>query len=182
MPEQDARAPQKEVPDRNAKLGVDPSGSKRAGLWSKGWVRATAALIVVAAVALLGGLLVVLLSDSDDDASGTNFTGDVRILTPRDGEVVTGPVALTVESPTWRIADPAVGIAGAAHFHAFVDIRPFTASGEVSPEKAGIYHFHSESLSLDLPPGEHRIIVALGDNEDVRIPGATVSGVTVTVE
>ncbi len=155
---------------------------KQDGLWSNGWMRAAAALIAVGAVAALGGLLAVLLSDSKDEASGTDFTGDVRILTPGDGETVTGPFVLTVESPTFRIADPAEGIAGAAHFHAFVDIRPFTQSGAVIPQEAGIYHFYTNSLELDLPPGEHRIIVALGDNEDVRIPGATVTGVTLTVE
>lgn len=123
----------------------------------------------------------ILLSGCSDTES-TELTGDVMILAPKDGATVSGPVILNVESPTFHIANPADGIEGAAHFHAFVDIRPFTASGAVIPQGEGIYHFYSNSVRLDLPPGQHRIIVLLGDNDEVRIPGATVAGLTVTVE
>jgi hypothetical protein len=128
----------------------------------------------------VAAVLLLLLGDGDSEFV---FSGDVRILSPQNNEVVTGPFVLRVESPTYAIADPAEGIPGAAHFAAFVDWRPFTQEGSVIPEdEEGVYHFASGSITLDLPPGSHRINVALGDNDNVRIPGATVAGVTVTVE
>jgi len=105
------------------------------------------------------------------------------IVGPPDRAVVHGPFDLLVRSPTYLIADPAKAVPGAAHFAAFVDIRPFTPAGEVIPlDKEGIYHFSSERLRLDLPQGEHRIVVALADNNNVRIADATVNAVTVFVE
>ena len=156
---------------------MTPPAPKRDGFGSNPWELLAAALLVIIALIGVAALLAVLLSDSSEE-----FTGDVRILSPKDKATVTGPFVLKVESPTYRIADPAEGIAGAAHFHVFVDIHPFTASGQVIPQKEGVYHFFTDTLPLDLQPGEHRIILVLGDNDDVRIPGATVTGISVTVQ
>ena len=183
MAEPNAQEAQKDASDRRTTPMVGRSATARKGYrpWRDPWVLASATLIGLVAAVVGIGLLISLLFDGGN-SSDIASSADVRILSPSDGETIKGPVLLTVESPTRLIADPAEGIDGAAHFHAFVDIHPFTPSGEVIPEQEGIYHFYSSSLTLDLPPGSHRIILVLGDNEDVRIPGATVTAVSVTVE
>lgn len=138
------------------------------------------AVAIIAVIALIGvGAFVgLLLSDGSEGKLDT----DVRIVAPQEGDTLDRPFVLKVESPTFRIADPLQEIPDAAHFHAFVDVHPFTPAGQVIPNADGIYHFSDNNLTLDLPPGEHRIIVVLGDNNDVRIPDATVTAITVFVQ
>ena len=139
--------------------------------------------LVLGFLALAGGLLVLLAAGCGDDDGPPVTVGDVVIVAPPDQAVVHGAFDLLVRSPTYLIADPAKAVPGAAHFAAFVDIRPFTPAGEVIPlDQEGIYHFSSERFRLDLPKGEHRIVVALADNNNVRIADATVTAVTVFVE
>lgn len=181
MPENDARPPQERFPESDVKAGGGRPASRQGGFRLSAWEVVAAAIITVIVLIGVGAVVAVLLSNDSDESSGIS-AGDVRILTPRDGDTVARQFALTVESPTRRIADPAEGIPDAAHFHAFVDIRPFTPAGEVIPEQEGIYHFNGNRLMLDLSPGEHRIVVVLGDNNEVRIPDATVTGISVIVQ
>ena len=181
MPENDVRPPQEGFPERDVKAGGGRPASRQGGFRLSAWEVVAAAIITVLALISVGALIAVLLSDGSDGTSDQRGA-DVTILTPRDGETVKSPFDLTVDSPTRLIADPAQGVTDAAHFHAFVDVHPFTPAGEVIPKQEGIYHFSSNRLKLDLPPGEHRIIVVLGDNNEVRIPTATVTSITVTVQ
>lgn len=105
----------------------------------------------------------------------------LRILSPAGNSTVDSPFTLSVASEGVSIAAPEEGVKGAAHYHAFVDIHPFTPGGQVIPEAPGIHSFASDTIELDLPPGPHRIIVALGDNEHVRLANASVDYVDIEV-
>jgi hypothetical protein len=105
----------------------------------------------------------------------------LRIVSPRQGERVTSPFTVEVAS-THLIAAPEQNIPNAAHYHIFVDKNPFTAAGKVIPsDEQGVYHFASNALQLDLPPGFHTIILALGDNAHVRLHDPDAPAVSVDV-
>ena len=107
----------------------------------------------------------------------------VRILSPAEGEALSSPVTLKVASAGIEIAMPQDGVAGAAHYHAFVNVHPFTPGGEVIPtDDERIHHFATDTLELGLEPGFYLVVVALGDNDEVRLTNATVDAVEFVVE
>src|SRR5206468_765035 len=75
-----------------------------------------------------------------------------------------------------------LNIPDAAHYHIWVDKNPFTAAGKVIPsDEEGVYHFTSNTLQLNLPPGRHTIILALGDNSHVRLHDPDAPAVSVDI-
>ena len=140
---------------------------------------AIAASALGAAVAC--AIAVVLIVSGGGAGSEPTPIPTLRILAPMQGAKVTSPVTVEVAS-THLIAPPELNIPNAAHYHVFVDKIPFTASGKVIPtDEEGIYHFTSNTLQLDLKPGAHTIILALGDNSHVRVPESEAHAVSVDV-
>jgi hypothetical protein len=133
-------------------------------------------------IAATGIAVAIAISNNSDEAPPPVTGPTLEITSPANGATVQSPVVLSVESGGIEIAPPEAGIEGAAHYHAFVDVHPFTPAGEVIPEDEGIYHFDSERLELDLPAGTHSIIVALGDNSDIRLETAPVDAIEIIVE
>lgn len=138
---------------------------------------------LLGAVLLLATVLGVgYLVQNMPSMSGDGDSILLRIVEPANNATVSNPVTLQVASSGVEIAAPEQGVEGAAHYHAFVDIHPFTAGGQVIPEEEpGIYSFATEALELDLQPGEHTIIVALADNDNVRLLDAPAVFVDITV-
>ncbi len=138
---------------------------------------------LLGAVLLLATVLGVgYLVENLPGGSGDGGSISLRIVEPANKATVGNPVTLQVASTGVEIAAPEEGVEGAVHYHAFVDIHPFTPGGQVIPEdEPGIYSFATEEIELDLQPGEHTIIVALGDNDNVRVPDAPAVHVDITV-
>lgn len=132
--------------------------------------------VAAAAVAVIVGVEV-LRGDGSQPADVP-----LRIISPGQDSTVKSPLTLEVASSGFLIAPAEAQIAGAVHYHAFVNIHPFTPEGEVIPHEEGVHHFGGDTLELDLPPGFYTIIVALGDNSHVRLRDAPVSFVDFTVE
>jgi len=105
----------------------------------------------------------------------------LEIKAPLQGQTVTSPVTVEVAS-THLIAAPELNVPNAAHYHVFVDKVPFTAGGMTIPlDEAGVYHFVQSTLQLDIPPGKHTIVLALGDNSHVRVPESEAHAVAVDI-
>ncbi len=135
------------------------------------------AVLVLATVFGVGYLVQNVSSRSGDGGSIS-----LSIVEPANNAIVGNAVTLRVTSSGAEIAAPEEGVEGAVHYHAFVDVHPFTPGGQVIPEdEPGIYSFATEVLELDLQPGKHTIIVALGDNDNVRLPDAPAVFVDITV-
>ena len=104
------------------------------------------------------------------------------IVEPANNAIVGNPVTLRLASSGVEIAAPEQNVESAVHYHAFVDVHPFTPGGQVIPEEEpGIYSFATEVLELDLQLGEHTIIVVLADNDNVRLPDAPAVFVDIAV-
>lgn len=135
--------------------------------------------VLLLAIVLGVGYLVQNMTSTSGDGDGDSIS--LRIVEPANNATVSSPVTLRVVSSGVKIAAPEQEVEGAVHYHAFVDIHPFTPAGQVIPDEDGIYSFATEVLELDLEPGKHTIIVALGDNDNVRLRDAPAVFVDITV-
>lgn len=115
-------------------------------------------------------------------ADGTpQAEASVEIVAPEDGGTASSPVTLEMSASGIEIAPAADQVEGAAHYHAFVDLPAVAAGDAVPQDTAGVFHFGSDTLDLELEPGEHTVTVVLGDNTHIRLD-VTEATVTFTVE
>jgi hypothetical protein len=175
-----------DVPERRAAYdlalaaaGQTPAPPRRR-LLDRQRVRVTiAACALGAAIVGIVAVALVLTGGGDSAVGPTSFP--LAITAPLQGATVTSPVTVEVTS-TNLIAEPELNLPDAAHYHLFVDKLPFTAAGQVIPmNEEGIYHFVESSLTIELEPGFHTLIVALGDNSHVRMHGPEAPAVAVDV-
>ncbi|WP_435333462.1 DUF4399 domain-containing protein [Haloarchaeobius sp. TZWWS8] len=101
-----------------------------------------------------------------DPAAPARYAQDatVSIVTPRDGETVHGFVSVVMAAENVAIESAGKARDGAGHFHLIIDGEP-TPRGEIIPADATHKHFGeaSKETVLDLEPGEHRLVLQLGD-------------------
>ena len=100
---------------------------------------------------------------------------EVAIVSPADGDM------LNVRSVLVRLKTEGVTIApvaeqrpGAMHLHLFLDVDPTPAGTAVPVGVPGITHLGGGQTEFTLdsvPPGDHRLIVVLGDNAHVVAAG-----------
>ncbi|WP_435359044.1 DUF4399 domain-containing protein [Haloarchaeobius sp. DFWS5] len=92
-----------------------------------------------------------------DDAS-------VSFVTPTDGQTVRGGVSVVMQAENVELEPAGQPRDGAGHFHLIVDGDP-TAAGEIIPADETHFHYGDASTAtvLDLSPGEHRLVLQLGD-------------------
>jgi hypothetical protein len=176
-----------DVPERRAEydsargIGHAAKPAAKSTLSRRPAFHAAAALALVIAVATAAALTLLLAAGgSGNPSSAPQIT--LRILSPRNGETVSNPVTIRVTSTGVPIAAPSEGMADAAHYHAFLDIHPFTPVNRVIPDMPGVVHFSTDTIELELEPGEHSLVVALGGNDHVRLEGAPVHAINFTVE
>ena len=91
-----------------------------------------------------------------------------KIVSPRDGAVVTSPVTVKLAPPqgetmgTGNMADMP-GMSHGAHYHLIID-APLPAPGaHVPADKHHVHLMHGETTKvLDLAPGPHTLQIVLG--------------------
>jgi hypothetical protein len=141
----------------------------------------------------LGPLALLLFASGCGNGHATRATGTsprastsaprgpitLTILSPAEGSTVSNPINLQVQAAGIQIAPASQQVAGAAHYHAFLDNDP-VAEGQVIPSGAGIYHF-TDPVDLRASTGDHKVIVVLGDNSHVRLRGAPTAEVNFTL-
>jgi len=92
----------------------------------------------------------------------------VKIVAPRKGATVTGPVVIKLRATGVRIAPATDESAGTAHHHLFVD-HAVTPAGDTIPRGvSGILHLgrgQTEFVLDSLKPGRHRVIDVVGDSK-----------------
>ncbi|HXQ29778.1 MAG TPA: DUF4399 domain-containing protein [Gemmatimonadales bacterium] len=110
----------------------------------------------------------------------------VTIVSPKNGEVVTGPsvhVVLAVQGV--EIAPAAEHRPGTAHHHLFLDVNVTAADSAIPAGVAGITHLgkgQTEYTYDTVAPGAHRLIDVLGDPNHVPLKPMVADTVHFTVK
>lgn len=109
----------------------------------------------------------------------------VKILTPRQGATVSGPVVVKLRATGVRIAPATVETPGTAHHHLFVDHDLNWLTDTIPMGSPGIIHLArgQTEFTLDsLTPGKHRVIAVLADWRHIPLNPLVADTVTFTVK
>jgi hypothetical protein len=101
-----------------------------------------------------------------------------RFLSPAPGAVVTSPVKLRMAVSGLRLEGAGIVTPGTGHFHVFVNQQLPTTSGPLTL-RPGMFEFGAGETDgeLELPPGEHRLQILMGDGNHVPHDPPVVSDV-----
>lgn len=109
---------------------------------------------------------------------------DVYIVSPADGEVVSSPVTVRFGLSGMGVAPAGVKFDNTGHHHLLIDVEDMPPMNMPLPATDRIVHFgagQTESI-FELPPGEHRLQLVLGDYLHIPHEPPVVSEViTITV-
>ncbi len=122
---------------------------------------------------VLAGCLLVLAPASAPGEEPTKRTpspagAKVYVISPADGERVQSPVLVRFGLSGMGVAPASVGFPNTGHHHVLIDteLPPFD---QPIPADAQHVHFGAglTEVRLELPPGEHRLQLLLGDQAHV---------------
>jgi hypothetical protein len=109
----------------------------------------------------------------------------VKIVSPRNGATVTGPVLIKLQATGVRIVPATVEQPGTGHHHLFVD-HPLTWLSDTIPMGSpGIIHLargQTEFVLDSLKPGLHRVIALIADWRHIPLNPLVADTVTFTVK
>jgi len=105
------------------------------------------------------------------DPARTSAPADavVYIIAPAHGEVVHSPVTVKFGLRGMGVAPAGVDVPGTGHHHLLIDVPRLPALDRPIPSDAHHRHFGAgqTETTLDLPSGEHRLRLLLGDRNHV---------------
>jgi hypothetical protein len=109
----------------------------------------------------------------------------VEIVSPREGEVVTGPdVVVILAAHDFTVVRAGDATPNSGHHHVFLD-RDLSPAGAPIPTEAGrIVHLGNGAGEITLqgvPPGRHRLIAMVGDAGHVPLQPLLADTVRFTV-
>lgn len=140
--------------------------------------------IAAIALAVCGvGLLPAAATAQAAQSAPTKVT--VKIVAPRKGTTVTGPVVIRLRATGVQIAPATVETPGTAHHHLFVDHDLNWLSDTIPMGSPGIIHLArgQTEFTLDsLTPGVHRVIAVLADWRHIPLNPLVADTVTFTVK
>ena len=108
--------------------------------------------------------------------------GSVSFELPESGELY-APFQVAMDAEGYTVEKAGEVNEGAGHFHVLIDTDP-VEPGEVIPEDDRHRHFGdgSERAFLDLPEGEHRLVLQLGNGAHEALPATDEATVDVVGE
>ena len=115
-----------------------------------------------------------------ESVSGAN----VYFITPQDGATVTNPVDIEFGIEGMHVAPAGVDEPNSGHHHLLIDTELPTLNQPIPADDSHI-HFGdgSTSTQITLEPGEHTLLLLLGDHLHVpHDPAVTSPTITITVE
>ena len=115
-------------------------------------------------------------------ACGDRPAGEVRFLTPTDGQVVTSPVRVQMEAIDFVLEPAANGVnEGRGHLHIMIDTPCVEARLTVPPSEQHLHFGQAQTTALlDLEPGEHYLCLQAANGNHTAL--AITDEITITVE
>ncbi len=111
---------------------------------------------------------------------------EAYIVSPRDGDVVKGPVTIVFGLRGMGIAPALVEWPNTGHHHVVVDI-PVPNGDKPIPKNDGKHHFHfgggQTEGTITLPPGRHTLRLVFADHQHyTHNPPVVSKPITITVQ
>ena len=108
----------------------------------------------------------------------------VYIVSPHDGDAVTGPVTVVFGLKGMGVAPAGVQHADTGHFHLIVDADLPPASAPIPKDEQHIHFGNGQTqTTLTLKPGKHTLQLLMGDFEHMSFDPAVASDkITITVK
>lgn len=109
----------------------------------------------------------------------------VKIVAPRNGATVSGPVVIKLQASGVRIVPATVEQAGTGHHHLFVDHDLNWLTDTIPMGSPGIIHLargQTEFVLDSLKPGPHRVIALIADWRHIPLNPLVADTVTFTVK
>ena len=106
--------------------------------------------------------------------------GGVSFMEPQDGDTISSPVRVVMQSEEIRIEEAGEVREGAGHFHVMVDVD-CVEPGQTIPEDDQHLHFGDASTeaSIDLTPGEHTLCLQVGNGAHAALDATDEISITV---
>ena len=103
---------------------------------------------------------------------------EVYFIAPKDGETVTGPVAVRFGLKGMGVAPAGLAFDGAGHHHLIVDAKTPSLDAPI-PADANHLHFGKgqTETTLELKPGKHTLQLVVGDHLHIPHDPAVMSKV-----
>ena len=139
--------------------------------------------IAAIALAVCGAAFLPAAAPPQANPAPTKVT--VKIVAPRKGATVTGPVVIRLRATGVRIAPATDEAAGTAHHHLFVDHDLNWLSDTIPMGSPGIIHLargQTEFVLDSLKPGPHRVIDVVGDSKHRPLKPSVSDTVNFTVK
>ena len=109
---------------------------------------------------------------------------NVYIISPADGETVSGPVTVKFGLSGMGVAPAGVERANTGHHHLLIDVATMPSSATPLPASDQVVHFGGgqTETTLDLAPGTHTLQLVLGDHLHIpHNPPVRSAQITITV-
>lgn len=110
---------------------------------------------------------------------------EVYIISPKDGDKVTGPVTVLFGLKGMGIAPAGIKVENTGHHHLLVDSDPPADQSLPLPATPTSIHFGKgqTETTLTLPPGKHTLQLVLGDFLHIpHLPAVVSKKITITVQ
>ena len=146
------------------------------------WVRPSLSLFLVPAVVALS--IATAHADGALDRKTAPPGAAVYLISPSDGDRLSGPVTLRFGLRGMGVAPAGVDKSGTGHHHLLIDTE-LPPLGLPIPNDAQHRHYGGgqTEVDLDLPPGEHSLQLILGDDRHVpHDPPVISEKITILVE
>lgn len=121
----------------------------------------------------MGALLVALLMTLSPiiHAGAATESGGVKayIISPKDGETVSSPVTVQFGLSGIGVAPAGVQREHTGHHHLLINVQELPDMNKPIPADDQHRHFGGgqTEVSIELPPGEHRLQLLLGDHSHI---------------
>lgn len=137
-------------------------------------------LVLAAAAVVIAGAV----AAAPAPPTGAPPGADLYFISPRDGEIIVGPITVRFGLKGMGVAPAGVAMKNTGHHHLLIDAK-LLPMGEIIPSNEHYRHFSAgeTEATITLPPGRHTLQLLLGDHNHIpHHPPVVSRQITITVQ